>query len=223
MKNYPIAFADLDITPAFILSEVGYGDINPDPLVSDTLHELLMRIEEEVKPECTFLIEEGVIAGPDVIINSIALSSGDSINSLLKKSTHFALFAATAGWRFEQMINEVKKEGDPLKIYLLDIIGSWIAEKAGDCMEKYLENEIGKVAHTNRFSPGYCGWHLSGQGKLFSLMGGNPCGITLSEVFLMTPIKSISGIIGIGKNVSQKIYACDICELETCYKKKRFK
>jgi len=211
----------LNITPEFILTEIGYGNIAPEPLVSDALQTLFLQIQKEIRPECTFVIKEGFIRGPEVMIDSVALRSGDSINSLLKNSDCFALFAATAGWRFQQIIDEVKEEGDPLKIYLLDIVGSWIAEKAGDCMEKYLEDEIGGVAHTNRFSPGYCGWHLSGQEQLFSLMGGNPCDISLSEVFLMTPIKSISGIIGIGEQVSRKVYACDICELETCYKKSK--
>lgn len=35
-------------------------------------------------------------------------------------------------------------------------------------------------------------------------MGGAPCGISLSDVCLMTPIKSISGIIGIGPEVDEK-------------------
>jgi hypothetical protein len=37
----------------------------------------------------------------------------------------------------------------------------------------------------------------------------------------MTPIKSISGVIGIGKEVRPGQYACQYCELETCYKRKK--
>ena len=98
-----------------------------------------------------------------------------------------------------------------------------LAEKAGDRMERLLEKELGGERHTNRLSPGYCGWHLTGQKTLFRLMGGSPCGISLSDVCLMTPIKSISGIIGIGPEVDEKKYGCQYCELETCYKRKRKK
>jgi hypothetical protein len=62
---------------------------------------------------------------------------------------------------------------------------------------------------------------LTEQRKLFRLLGGNPCEIALSDVCLMTPIKSISGIIGLGKAVQTGIYACRYCELETCYKRKK--
>ena len=107
-----------------------------------------------------------------------------------------------------------------LHIFILDVIGSCIAEKAGDKMELLLEKEIADYNHTNRFSPGYCGWDLTEQKKLFALLDGNPCGIKLSESCLMMPIKSISGIIGTGKNVTKKEYGCQFCELETCYKRK---
>ncbi|MCK7517168.1 MAG: hypothetical protein MZV64_05325 [Ignavibacteriales bacterium] len=35
---------------------------------------------------------------------------------------------------------------------------------------------------TNRFSPGYCGWHVSEQHNLFRLVPDNYCGITLNDI-----------------------------------------
>jgi cobalamin-dependent methionine synthase I len=87
-------------------------------------------------------------------------------------------------------------------------------------METALEQEIEGFRHTSRYSPGYCGWHLSEQRKLFRLLGDSPCGIELSDVCLMKPIKSISGIIGVGRNVKEKQYGCRYCEMETCYRKR---
>jgi hypothetical protein len=72
---------------------------------------------------------------------------------------------------------------------------------------------------TNRYSPGYCGWDVSDQHKLFSLLPNNFCGIKLTENALMIPIKSVSAVIGIGKNVERKDYQCSICEIEFCYKR----
>jgi hypothetical protein len=46
-----------------------------------------------------------------------------------------------------------------------------------------------------RFSPGYCGWHVSGQRKLFGFLHPEEIGITLRESCLMQPLKSISGVI----------------------------
>ena len=221
MKTYSIPFPELNLSREDVLLEMGYKDITPEPYLTDAINELWPKLEHEVTAECAFIIEEGTFIENAVIIRDLELSTGPTITTLLENSVQFAIFAATAGRRFEEIINKTKKEGDILKIYLADITGSCIAEKAGERMEEFLENEIGCNMHTNRFSPGYCGWHLTGQRTLFKLLGGNPCGISLSEVCLMTPIKSISGIIGIGENVSRKQYACQYCELETCYKKRK--
>ncbi len=219
--NVLVAFSELEISPELILNEIGYGTITPDAIVSDTLYKLYSEIQKEAVPEFGYIIDEGELLEKSIIIRSIVLNPGNTINSLLKNSVRFVLFAATAGERFEQMTRDVKSDGDLLKIYLMDAIGSCLVEKTGDFIEKHLESKLGDMNHTNRFSPGYCGWHLTEQRKLFELLGNKPCGITLSDVCLMTPVKSISGIIGIGERVSKKRYACNICELKTCYKRKK--
>ncbi len=96
------------------------------------------------------------------------------------------------------------------------------------CTIDWLQNKIEERAiqdglnTTNKFSPGYCGWNVIEQHKLFNLLPENFCGITLSESALMRPIKSVSGIIGLGKYVKKMDYQCQICEQENCfYRKKR--
>jgi hypothetical protein len=54
-----------------------------------------------------------------------------------------------------------------------------------------------------RFIPGYCNWLLSDQQKLFELIGGNNCGVKLTESSLMILIKSVSGVIGVGAEVKK--------------------
>ena len=43
-----------------------------------------------------------------------------------------------------------------------------------------------------------------------------PTGITINESCLMQPIKSVSGIIGIGDEVRKRSYGCDICNSTSC-------
>ena len=116
------------------------------------------------------------------------------------------------------------KEGDLLRGYVYDVIGSEIVEAAADKMQGELEKTMlasGKGI-TNRYSPGYCGWDVVEQQKLFRLMPDNFCGITLSESSLMYPFKSVSGFIGAGKNVKRLPYACHLCDMEDCiYRRKK--
>ncbi len=48
------------------------------------------------------------------------------------------------------------------------------------------------------YSPGYCGWDLSGQRALFAALDPGRIGISLNEHSLMLPAKSISGVIVAG-------------------------
>lgn len=155
---------------------------------------------------------------------STVFSVGKTIARQLRGSEAFVFFAATAGTEFEKFQHTLQQEGDMVKIYIADSLGSIIAEKTADCMEVALAEYIREKnwKHTNRYSPGYCGWHVSEQQKLFPLFPvATPCGIRLTDSSLMVPIKSVSGVIGTGTNVRKLEYTCGLCTYENCYRKRK--
>ena len=109
-----------------------------------------------------------------------------------------------------------------MKTFIVDTIGSEIAEKAADSLEielqKIVQQNDWKI--TNRYSPGYCDWQVSEQQKLFSLLPEHFCGISLTESSLMIPIKSVSGIIGLGPDVKREEYQCSICDMKDCFRRR---
>jgi hypothetical protein len=113
--------------------------------------------------------------------------------------------------------------GDMLRAFMADALGSVMAERCADAMERSLQESIDKLSwhRTNRFSPGYCGWHVSGQHVLFPFFGSpNACDVTLNESALMTPIKSVSGVIGLGSHVRRLDYSCGLCDMKDCFKRR---
>lgn len=113
-----------------------------------------------------------------------------------------------------------------MKGYIYDVVGSEIVEAAADLMQNDLQKAMISSGRkiTNRYSPGYCGWDVAEQHKLFQLVPDNFCGIRLTESALMDPVKSVSGIIGIGENVKMNPYTCRLCDLKDCiYRKNREK
>ena len=48
---------------------------------------------------------------------------------------------------------------------------------------------------------------------------GNTCGVRLTDSSLMVPIKSVSGIIGIGEKVRKLDYTCGLCDSKKCFKR----
>ena len=221
MDEYEFDFETLALSPDDILHEMGYRTVKPEKEVTDILYFLLDKIAPDIRPTCTFKLLNGQANDSSVIFdNGEVFQTGSIISRLLNGAHCFAVFAATAGQAFQTFQEEVKKENDMLSIFILDTIGSYIVEKTGDIMEQLLKKKIAGYRHTHRFSPGYCGWPLMDQKHLFGMLGNTPCNITLSDVYLMNPIKSISGIIGIGANVEEKKYGCSICQSDSCYKRK---
>lgn len=169
--------------------------------------------------QCRFAF---VTTGMDTLQN---FSPGKIILSQLRGSEALCYFVATAGREFEEYQHRLMEHGDMVRVYLANEIGSMIAEHTADKMEELLQAQLTPkgLSRTNRFSPGYCGWHVREQPQLFSLFPPEPCGIQLTDSCLMLPIKSVSGVIGIGHQVKRLDYTCGICKLESCYKRRKAK
>ena len=137
---------------------------------------------------------------------------------MLRNSEYYAFFLVTAGPEPEILARAMLNEGNYLEGYIMDLVASAMVDLAADQVEEQVKNlaeQQGKVI-TNRYSPGYCSWNVEEQHKLFSLFPELCCGISLSESSLMNPIKSISGIIGVGADVKYSDYTCEICPMQNC-------
>ncbi|CAK7030797.1 vitamin B12 dependent-methionine synthase activation domain-containing protein [Bacteroides fragilis] len=222
--NFTFDYLSLGLTTNDYLLEMGYRKCKPQSKVMDMIHYYEQELTDRVKALCTFTISKGILSESKIILdNAPSLHVGNILGHLLEGSVHFAIFAATAGLEFQSYYDEMKRQDDMLSLFILDTMGSCIVEKAGDLMEQHLGEIISPHQHTARFSPGYCGWTLNEQQNIFHILGRHPCNIALADSFLMYPLKSISGVIGIGDQVNERKYGCDICNLKTCYKRKNKK
>ena len=140
------------------------------------------------------------------------------ICTYMKDIERIAAFICTAGEKFTSLARQLNNSSNFLAGFIVDTFGSIIVEKSMDYIQGQLQADIQRAGLliTNRYSPGYCLWPLAGQRELFNLFPENKSGITLTESCLMTPMKSVSGIIGIGRDVKKLRYKCDICNDFTC-------
>ena len=213
MNKKELQYGDLDISLSELYEQMGYGETVPDEATVRETEAIVTEVKDFLKPRfCFFVLREL----PDFSIGKI-------IEHQLKGAEAYALFICTAGTEYEEYQKSLKEEGDMVRVFIADALGSVIAEKTADCMEQSLQESIHKLGwhHTNRFSPGYCGWHVSEQQLLFPLFGGDTCGVSLTESSLMMPIKSVSGIIGLGPQVRHLDYTCGLCDFKQCYKRKQ--
>jgi len=123
------------------------------------------------------------------------------IEDVYRRSSSLALFALTMGSTVSDRISALFRDGEFALGNMLDAAASegaeaasvWISRQVRDHL---IETErIGADAEVLGYSPGYCGWHVSGQRPLFDTLHPEKIGITLRESCLMEPLKSISGVI----------------------------
>lgn len=213
MTEKTLSFEELGITAADVYEQMGYHDAQPDKATQQETAMILKEVSQWLRPRFSYFV---VNKQPDFEMGNIILRQ-------LRGSEAFALFICTSGLEFEAYQQRLKEQGDMVRVFIADALGSVIAEKCADQMEKALQESIDKLGwkHTNRFSPGYCGWHVSQQQLLFPLFQGHTCGVKLTDSSLMIPIKSVSGIIGLGEKVRKLEYTCGLCDFKQCYKRKK--
>lgn len=109
-----------------------------------------------------------------------------------------ALFAVTCGQGVGDRIRELFNAHDYPLGAALDSAASLAADQAAQIAQKRFAATAKKKAGVLRYSPGYCGWHVSGQQTLFAFLNPQAVGITLTESSVMHPLKSVSGVIVAG-------------------------
>jgi hypothetical protein len=220
-RTFRFGFSDLEVDASQIEGLLGEEQGENRKVITELIDEVLLDAEKicDIKAEYIIIPEiKSDTNSKTIIINSQEFNIGKIVWTQLKRSETVALFLCTAGEKIGEVSRELIGGKDFLKGYIYDVAGSEIVEAAADTMQKKLmENmQLEGLLITNRFSPGYCGWDVSEQHKLFQLIPDNFCGIRLTESALMIPIKSISGIIGIGRNVKFNPYTCSLCDYENC-------
>jgi hypothetical protein len=220
-STYQFDFKDLNLSSSQIEAVLGYNKDDDRSYVIYLIEEVLKDAQEisDIKAQLSIFDNVAFDNGSkSVEINEIIFSLNKIVFTQLRKSESVALFLCTAGAEIGKRSRIAMQERDFLTGYIYDVVGSEIVEAAVDLLQSDLEKImlISGRKITNRYSPGYCKWDVAEQHKLFSLLPENYCGIHLTSSALMEPEKSVSGIIGIGKNVKTNPYTCRMCDLEDC-------
>lgn len=222
MREYSIGFGDLKISAKDVYEVMGYDrGVSPDKEMRRQTEMLMGEAAKLTVPRFAYLITDGILTTECLTTETGSFQLGPIIGRQLKRSECFVFFVATSGVEFAEWMEQLKQKEDIVASYIADSLGTCIAEATADYLEGVLAKEVRVYgwSHTNRYSPGYCEWNIVEQKQLFTLFPNAPCGVQLTESSLMLPIKSVSGVIGVGSNVKRLAYTCGLCALDHCYRK----
>ena len=148
------------------------------------------------------------------------------VSRLAPHATALALFAVTLGPEVGHRIEARFAARELVEATLLDAVASAAADLAADMVgRRTLRRMVDLRVAPERasalpFSPGYCGWHVSGQGRLFDALAPGEIGLTLRPSFLMEPLKSVSGVLIVGPRslfaLDPDYPACAECADQPC-------
>ncbi len=122
--------------------------------------------------------------------------SDTPLEHVVEEADSLALFAVTLGEEISDRITAHFDAGELADGYILDQVASFAADELASIAGRrfQVDNSRADLA-VLPYSPGYCGWHVSGQRALFAHLRPDEIGISLNDSCLMHPIKSVSGVL----------------------------
>jgi hypothetical protein len=153
-----------------------------------------------------------------VTLESMHVFHGEGIVEALRYSTQAAVFLVTLGHPIVEEIERLSRV-DVSKSFLLDAISSVAVENLAEKVHLEIAHLIlGQGLYIgHRYSPGFCDWDLTQQRVLFSLLDSSLLFVQLTNHCMMIPRKSVSAIIGVGRErVEMVLSPCGNCNRTDC-------
>ncbi len=201
--NTILEFELKDILPsreAVLLNQGMPPEAEVSVRIDSLLGEAMRKFEESVAPvgviqELTFEEFDPIFEGEGENAEDVLLAQ------VYPGADNLALFALTMGEEVSTAIERLFDERQFAAGSMLDATASIAADTASEVFETlFLEDLSSRGAVTTDhivlgYSPGYCGWHITAQRKLFDFLDPGRINITLNDSCLMTPLKSITGLL----------------------------
>lgn len=146
------------------------------------------------------------------------------VGRVYPRAQALALFVATLGEPLPARIRQLFDEDALAQAWMLDAVASAGADLLADRLaERYRQALVARGMDGVRvlpYSPGYCGWPTLGQRPLFDALRPEEIGVTLNDSCLMSPIKTVSGVLVAAPGEAHKFRPdfpfCDDCQTHEC-------
>jgi len=159
------------------------------------------------------------------VLAPLGIPGGDLVvGRVYPRADALALFVATLGEALPARIRQLFDEDALAEGWMLDAVASAGADLLADRLaERYRQALVARGMGDTRvlpYSPGYCGWPTRGQRPLFDALRPEEIGVTLNDSCLMSPIKTVSGVLVAGPGEAHKFRPnfpfCADCQTHEC-------
>jgi len=139
----------------------------------------------------------------------------------LKGANYLLVGVVTIGGLLENKVSELFSQGEYPQTLALDAVGTVAVEDFSRKVRKLARQEVIEQGFktSGHFSPGYGGWEVSQQKVVFKNIPAENIGVRLTKRCMMVPQKSLSWVIGVGKEIiipSEEGNNCENCQSKCC-------
>lgn len=195
-----------------------YMGCTEDTPVSSELADTIEKIKKIITPRYTYKVFDVCVSDnlTEFIGTNFKIKSKD-VATLLKKSKKCIILCATLGIDVDKAIG-LYQATDMEKAVFADAIGSSAIETLCETATDQIKTQEIVKNLTIRFSPGYGDFDISYQKDILNLTDAyKKIGLTASSSMMLTPLKSVTAIMGITDKPYMTTYNCGSCNLkETC-------
>lgn len=190
----------------------------------ELVEQLLAESRRLVRARGLYRVDEVRALEPRRIVLASGAVFEGAVGAFLNHSELMATFIVTIGSALERLSRAWLKAGKVMQGTIADAIASETVEATA----QRLRDEIRAWARargqeaTPPYSPGYCGMTVRQQVPLFASLPARRINVRVTASCLMLPIKSISGLVGIGPadKVRPGGYPCEACTHPDCMQRR---
>jgi hypothetical protein len=173
--------------------------------------------------------EDFKLGSGSLSVNGAEFMSKRLHGQLLQAEAHQGVVVAvSAGGQCEERAHQLWEEGKPDEYFFMEIFGSAVVEHlvtvAGAHLCAWADGH--GMAVLPHYSPGYSGWDMADQIKLFDLLqpknvNGFPGEINIRESGMLQPKKSLLALFGVTRRLDRvrsiaELVPCENCSFPSC-------
>lgn len=156
--------------------------------------------------------------------NRVHLEKGFCFNSehlakLLGGADRIVMMCCTIGSALEKRVSELHRKGNLAESYFLDVYGSVAVGVLVRGLYRRIREQFAGYGATVYMEPGQLDWNVRAQEVVFQLIHPEEIGVTLNAGMMMNPVKSLTGVFGIGDmaKIREGDFSCKVCpKRENC-------
>jgi len=221
----PVIKLPINIDKAQVLRYLGYKntkDQNMSSMIEKKVDIAIREASVLAVPQINYDFFNFVLDAKNkkIIFKEELYFSGEYIFKNLEKAEEIVIAILTLGDKIEKKSAELFSQGEYLRGMIYDAVGSAALKDLNSSFFKKLCAKAGneKRRVSRGFSPGSGDWSIEEQATIFKLLNAESIGVSLKESMMMAPVKSISVVYGLGKDLAMPDaeHDCANCNLADC-------